>query len=303
MGSSSSSTSAGATSCRARPTRPRSPPLSVASGRVRASSGSKPSPCEHRVDARRDGVAALALEALEIAAVALQHLRRAASPARRGRRRLLGERVLERQQLARTAPAAASQTVVAPPKSRCCSSSEMRSPLGPRDGARASARLAGDQPEQRRLAGAVAADDAPALAPATVKVMSLKSTRRAELDGHGRRVRELWSPARPVAPRRLRRPTVSAAVADQRHPQQMRLLRKLLEPALVPVRAAPSPSSAYRRDSRSTSACDAELLREAPELAERAAPLLQVHEVGLDPPFGEEAQRLSRLRALLVPKI
>jgi len=42
----------------------------------------------------------------------------------------------------------------------------------------------------------------------------------------------------------------------------------------------------------------AELLREAPELAGRGRALLQVHEVGLDPPLGEEPERFPRLAAL-----
>ena len=50
------------------------------SGCVRAFTGSKPSPCEHCVDSRRERVAALALETLEIAGVALHLLVVAASP-------------------------------------------------------------------------------------------------------------------------------------------------------------------------------------------------------------------------------
>ena len=123
VGSSSRSTSAGATSCWARPSRPRSPPLRLASGRVRASSGSKPSPCEHRVDPGGEGVAALAIEPLEVAVVAGQHLRRAAV-ARLGSAAACSASECSSASSSANAPAAASQTVAAPPKSRCWSMTE-----------------------------------------------------------------------------------------------------------------------------------------------------------------------------------
>src|SRR6185295_17624612 len=58
---------------------------------------------EHGVDAGGKGIAALSIEALEIAVVPGQHLRRAAVARLRECRGLLRQRVLEREQLAERA--------------------------------------------------------------------------------------------------------------------------------------------------------------------------------------------------------
>ena len=93
-------------------------------GRGARGGGIEAESVQHRVDARRDRVAAFALEALEILAVAVERrlARVVLQPSR-----LLDERLLEREQVGEL-PAAASHTVVAPPNSRCCSRSETRMP-------------------------------------------------------------------------------------------------------------------------------------------------------------------------------
>ena len=92
---------------------------------------------QHGVDARGDRVAALALEALEVAPVARQLLPRSSSRIAE-RVGLLGERLLEREQLGERARRGLPDRR-ASPKSRCCPSSETRSARLPRDRRRASA--------------------------------------------------------------------------------------------------------------------------------------------------------------------
>ena len=131
----------------------------------------EPESVEHRIDARRDRVAALALESLEILRVSLEYLvahcrvvlSDPASP----------DPTSDFSSASNSAnwPAAASHTVVASPKSRCCSSSDTRKPGLACDCAARRLHLAGEQPEERRLSGAVAADDSPALAGADVNVI------------------------------------------------------------------------------------------------------------------------------------
>ena len=87
-------------------------------------------------------------------------------------------------------------------------------------------------------------------------------------------------------------------MADERHPQQQRLLGQLLEPALIAQARGAEPEIGEPARLAVDQRLHAELLREAPELAGRGRALLQVHEVGLDAPFGEEAERLSGLGAL-----
>ena len=65
------------------------------------------------------------------------------------------------------------------------------------------------------------------------------------------------------------------------------------------IRACASPSSAYRFESRSINAFDAELLHESLELAQRRGSLVQIDEMRLDPSLGEKPQRLSGVGAFL----
>ena len=115
---------------------------------------------KHGIDARRDRVAAVVLESLEVVAVARE---RRLAGVRAERDRLLGQRALEGEQARRTPPplpprpsshrrnrgAARAATRAAPP----------RGTPAPRGFERA-----GDEPEERRLARAVAADDPPLVA-------------------------------------------------------------------------------------------------------------------------------------------
>jgi hypothetical protein len=179
VGSSSSSTSAGATSWRASPSRPRSPPESAEMGSGARLGGVEPQAVQHRVHARGEGVAAVALEALEVAPVALQ--RRLVGVGRQ-RGRLLGERALERQQLAerprRRLPHRRGVAVVAV----LLEQRDAHAAL-PRHLPGGRLHLPGDQAEERRLARAVAPDDPPPVAGADGEGDVREQRRRAELDG------------------------------------------------------------------------------------------------------------------------
>src|SRR5580765_5590824 len=87
-------------------------------------------------------------------------------------------------------------------------------------------------------------------------------------------------------------------MADERDPEQQRLLGELLEPAVVAQARGAEPQIGVPARLAIDERLHAELLRETPELAGRGRAFLQVHEVGLDAPFGEEAEGLSRLAAL-----
>ncbi len=104
---------------------------------VRAWSGSKPRPCKHRVDPGGQGIAAFALEPLQVAIVAGQHRRRAAVP-RLGQRLPCPASDRSSSSSSAKGPAAASHTVAAPANSRCCSISE-----NPKPRARATVPLVG----------------------------------------------------------------------------------------------------------------------------------------------------------------
>src|SRR5688572_8738718 len=88
-------------------------------------------------------------------------------------------------------------------------------------------------------------------------------------------------------------------MANQRHPKHQRFLGQFVEPAFraQPRRGEPQIEEASRAaiDQR----LRAELLGEASELARRGGPLLQIHEVGLDPSLGEEAKCLAGFGTLL----
>ena len=202
VGSSSRSTSAGATSCCARPSRPRSPPLSPSERPGARLVGIEAEAVEHRVDARGEGVAALAVEALEVAVVARQHLRRAAVARLGERRRLLGQRLLEGEQLGERAGGGLPHRRRRRRSRGAAPCMRYRSPL-----ARATVPAVGSvspvmQAEERRLAGAVPADDAPPLAPRHGEGDVAQQPGGAELDGDAGR-RRAGSPAGPVAPGRL----------------------------------------------------------------------------------------------------
>ena len=301
MGSSSRRTSAGRDELLRQP---QPPALAAAQSAERPGArlvGVEAEAVEHGVDASGEGVAALAVEALEVAVVAGQHLRACSGrPPRPGPSPCSRQRALEREQLGEARRRPPPRPCRRRAKSRCCSISEKRSPRAARDGARGRLGLAGDEPEQRRLAGAVPADDAPASRPrATVKVTSRQQPGGAELDRRRRRWRA-GSPAGPLAPGGL-------GVADGEllllpH-QRDRAAASAPRPACSSQRsslsrAAPSPRSAKRRELAVHQRLHAELLGEPAELARRGGALLQVHEVGLDPPLGEEAERFPRLGTL-----
>ena len=183
MGSSSRSTSAGATSCWARPSRPRSPPLKLGQRPgarlvgIEAEAVRAPRRCGRRSCSRPRDRSARDRGRTGPASGACSDRPppRAPWPAPPASARARAAR--------RTRPAAASQTVVAPPNSRCCSMTEIAETARPRDRAGGRLGLAGDEAEQRGLAGAVAADDAPPLTPRHGERDVAQQTGGAELHG------------------------------------------------------------------------------------------------------------------------
>src|SRR5205809_6699508 len=91
-------------------------------------------------------------------------------------------------------------------------------------------------------------------------------------------------------------------IAHERHLQQQRLEAELLQPALLTqhrrlesqLRVALRVAVDQRRD--------AELLREAAQLADRGRALVEIDKVNGDAPFGEEAQGGASSGALLDPE-
>ncbi len=79
-------------------------------------------------------------------------------------------------------------------------------------------------------------------------------------------------------------------MAYERHPQQQRLQTELLQPPLVAedggAEAKLSETARFAVHERR----HAELLREAPQLANRRGALVQVYEMHLDAPLGKEPQ-------------
>src|SRR5687767_9680316 len=100
----------------------------------------------------------------------------------------------------------------------------------------------------------------------------------------GRRIRALLD-------RRALRPAPTVAAPDERSAQQERLLLEQLEPARLAVVGLLEPERLEALRVAVHERVDPELLREAAQLALGRGPLLQVHEVDLDAPLAEEAQR------------
>ena len=88
-------------------------------------------------------------------------------------------------------------------------------------------------------------------------------------------------------------------VSHERHPQQQRLVDELLQPALVGEPGVRESEIGEGTRLAIDERADAELLREATQLAGRRGPLHEIHEMDLDPALGEEALRLARVGALL----
>ena len=135
---------------------------------------------QHRVDARRDSVASLALETLEVFAVPGQRAGRGVMREIRG---LLDQRLLQRQELGELAgrrfPNRGRGAVVAVLlEQRYAQSGRAR------DAPARRIELAGQQAEERRLAGAVPAHDAPALARSDRERDAREQRRVAEVHAH-----------------------------------------------------------------------------------------------------------------------
>ena len=254
---------------------------------------------QHRVDPGGEGVAALAIEPLEIAVVPGQHLRACSGRPPRPAPSACSASDRSSASSSANAPAAASQTVSAPAKSRCCSMTETAQPARPGDGARAGLGFTGDQAEQRRLARAVPPDDAPPLAPGHGERDVAESSRVAP-NSTATPASASWVTGRSTRARSASAsPTVSCCRSRTSGIRSSkRLLDELVEPAIVaqPRRAEteigePAGFAVHQRR-------HAELLREPSELAGRGRALLQVHEMGLDAPLGEEAERFPGLGTL-----
>ena len=139
--------------------------LAAAQGRERAAARGvrvEAESVQDRVHPRRGPVAALVLEPVQVAVVALEHRRRH-RVARLGHARgLLGERALEREQVGEGARGGL------PHRRRVAEIAVLvhhrdPQPGGTRHGAARGGQVPADQVEQRRLPGSVAAQDAPAL--------------------------------------------------------------------------------------------------------------------------------------------
>ena len=140
---------------------------------------------QHRVDPGSQGVAAIALESLQVAVVARQHRRGAAVSRLSQRLTLPRQRPLQLQQLGEVArgcfPDRARSRKLPMlihqrhPKS---SAPRHRPPRG--------LGLARDEAEQRSLAAAVPPDDPPLLSPGDGKGHVLEERGRSEFDGHSR---------------------------------------------------------------------------------------------------------------------
>src|SRR5688500_10416170 len=303
VGSSRSRTSPGAASCRARPMRPRSPPLSCDSGWVRAFSGSKPSPwstastlgaisyppSRSNRSRSREYLAIACSEASVPSASAWR-----ASDCSRARRSLKG-------------PAAAAHTVSAPSKVRCCSSSVTLMPL-----TRATLPVLGARSPVRMRKSVVLPmpfrPTIPHRSPrAMVKVMFLNSVVAPNSTPALERAIRLMpgpgSSGAPPLPLVLRSTHGELVrVSYQGHAQQQRLERELLEPPVVGEARVRQPELHIAPRRLVDQRVESELLDEAPQLAGGRRTFHQVHEVDLDPPFGEESLRLPGLRALLHPE-
>ena len=224
---------------------------------------------EHGVDPGGEGVAALAVEALEIAVVARQHLRRAAVARLGERGRLLRQRVLQREQLGERAGRGLPHRRGAG-ELAVLLHDRVAEPARPGHGARRSAR---SRPVMRRNSVVLPEPFRPMMphrSPrATVKRDVAQEPGGAELDGDAGE-RELGH--RPVQSRQVASasPTVSCCWwRTSGHAQQQRLLGQLLEPALLAQPRGAEPEVGEAAGLAVDQRLDAELLREAPELAGR----------------------------------
>ena len=181
MGSSSSSRSAGAMSCAASPTRPRSPPDSVRHEPRLRLLGVEAEPLQHRVHAGVVDVAAEVGEALLVVPELLQHLVGDLVAQLAQRHRLLGDALLERDDLApgRGARLPHGGGALEGP---VLVEQGMPQPRLARHAPHGGLAVAGDDAEDRRLAGAVAPDDPPPLALGDGEGDVLEELGRAEGD-------------------------------------------------------------------------------------------------------------------------
>src|SRR5687767_13281920 len=86
--------------------------------------------------------------------------------------------------------------------------------------------------------------------------------------------------------------------ADQRHPEQERLLGHPLDPALRGIQGAGQPELRKAAGAPVEQRRRAELPGKPVQFALGGGPLQQVHEMDLDPPLGKEPERGSRIGAL-----
>ncbi len=87
-------------------------------------------------------------------------------------------------------------------------------------------------------------------------------------------------------------------MTHQRLPQEQRLEGEALQPALLGEGRGPEAERGKALRVAVNQALHPELVREASQLADGRGPLIEVHEVRLDAPFGEEPQRGARVAAL-----
>jgi hypothetical protein len=90
--------------------------------------------------------------------------------------------------------------------------------------------------------------------------------------------------------------------ADQRGPEQERLLGEDVQPAVGAVERGVEAERAQALGAPVEDGVDAVTIHEAPELPLRRRPLLQVDEVRPDPALREEAERLARVGVVADPE-
>src|ERR1051325_706405 len=114
-----------------------------------------------------------------------------------------------------------------------------------------------------------------------------------------RKLRGLFAGGDPGAPRLLRRADAQLLLmANQRHAEQQRLQGQFLEPALLREQRRREAQLREALGVAVDQGADTELLGEAAQLAGRGGPLVEIHEVGLDPTLGKETQRGAGVGAL-----
>src|SRR2546422_4973028 len=122
----------------------------------------------------------------------------------------------------------------------------------------------------------------------------------------GMTIRKLWGYLRggePGPPGLLRRAHAQLLlVADQRHPEEQGLQRELVEPAVFREQRRLETELREALRLAVDQGRHPELLREAPQLAERRGTLVQVHEMTFDAPFGKEPEGGARGGALFDPE-